>query len=229
MAYSEDELIPLSALQHLLFCERQCALIHVERLWAENLFTAEGNLLHGKAHAGKPETRDGVRVTRGLPLQSFSLGISGQADVIEWEMPATQKTGRRKVVDALQRATSDERARWRVTPVEYKRGKPKSNDCDRVQLCAQAMCLEEMLGVSVPTGQLFYGQKRRRVNVECDAKLRRTTIDAAARLHDIIDSAKTPQALREKKCDTCSLFHLCLPGATSKNNSAKDYMDRMLE
>jgi len=229
MTYTEDDLIPLSALQHLLFCERQCALIHVERMWAENLFTAEGNWLHEKAHTGKSETRDGIRITRGLPLQSFSLGLSGQADVIEWEPPAQQRIGQKTLVEVLQYSTDEQRAQWRVTPVEYKRGKPKSNDCDRVQLCAQAMCLEEMLGVSISTGQLFYGEKRRRVEVSCDDELRATTITTATRLHEIIDNAFTPPAVREKKCDSCSLFHLCLPDATSNTKSAKEYLSRMLE
>ncbi len=228
MTYAEDDLIPLSAIQHLLFCERQCALIHVERLWAENLFTAQGNALHEKAHTGKPETRDGVRITRGLPLQSFSLGLSGQADVIEWEPPAEQRVGRKKLIDVLQDSTAEQRSQWRVTPVEYKRGKPKKNDCDRVQLCAQAMCLEEMLGISIPRGQLFYGEKRRRVDVDCDSEIRDVTRSAAERLHEIIDNALTPAAIREKKCDTCSLFHLCLPEATSNSKSAQDYLERML-
>ena len=229
MTYAEDDLIPISALQHLLFCERQCALIHVERLWAENRFTAEGNRLHNKAHTGKPETRDGVRTTHGLPLHSFTLGLAGQADVVEWQPPASQHIVGKTLADVLRHATPDERRQWRVTPVEYKRGKPKSNDCDRVQLCAQAICLEEMLGITIAVGELFYGEKRRRVTVDCHDELRETTARAARRLHEIVDNSITPAAVREKKCDTCSLFHLCLPEATSRTKSARAYLERMIE
>lgn len=229
MTTPEDNLLPISALQHLLFCERQCALIHVERLWADNRFTAEGNRLHEKAHAGKPETRDGVRITRGLPLHSFALGLVGQADVVEWQPPPSQRTAGKTLADVLRQAGEAERAAWRVTPVEYKRGKPKANDCDRVQLCAQAMCLEEMLDVSISAGDLFYGEKRRRVTVEFNDELRQTTAQAARRLHEIVDGYITPPAVREKKCDTCSLFHLCLPEATSKHQSASKYLERMLK
>lgn len=229
MTHPEENLLPISALQHLLFCERQCALIHVERLWAENRFTAEGNRLHEKAHTGKPETRDGVRITRGLPLHSFSLGLVGQSDVVEWEPPEPQRVTGRTMADVLRQATDEERRAWRVTPVEYKRGKPKTNDCDRVQLCAQAICLEEMLGITIPQGELYYGEKRRRVSVEFNDELRNTTARAAARLQEIVVGNITPPAVRDKKCDSCSLFHLCLPDATSQSTSARQYLERMLK
>ncbi|REJ86640.1 MAG: CRISPR-associated protein Cas4 [Planctomycetota bacterium] len=228
MPHTESDLLPLSALQHLLFCERQCALIHVEQVWAENRFTAEGRILHNKAHDGKPETRDGVRITRGLPLHSFELGLSGQADVVLWEPPSTAAEGG-TMVQRLRAATADELQRWTITPVEYKRGKPKSNDCDRVQLCAQAMCLEEMLGVSVRRGQLFYGQKRRRFDVEFDEPLRETTRQAAARVHELMRAGVTPPAVREKKCDTCSLLEICMPDVLGPRKSAKRFFDRQLE
>lgn len=229
MVYDENNLLPISALQHLLFCERQCALIHVERLWAENRFTAEGNRLHEKAHAGKPETRGGVRIIRGLPLHSFTLGLVGQADVVECEPPASQRLTARTLAEVLRNAGDDERKLWRVTPVEYKRGKPKQNDCDRVQLCAQAICLEEMLGITIAAGEVFYGEKRRRVSVEFNSDLRDKTAQAARRLHEIVDGRITPPAVREKKCETCSLFHLCLPEATSHKKSARKYLERMLQ
>ncbi|MEQ8209470.1 MAG: CRISPR-associated protein Cas4 [Lacipirellulaceae bacterium] len=211
MPHPESNLLPLSALQHLRFCERQCALIHVERLWEENRFTAEGNVLHKKAHEGKPETRDGERITRGLPLRSLELGLSGVADVVLWRPPAGTKPRGRTLTQAILQATPEELTQWEITPVEYKRGKPKKNDCDRVQLCVQAMCLEEMLGVRIDDGQLFYGTMRRRVDVPLDTPLREITRQAAARFHAIMASGEVPFAVREKKCYTCSLYEKCLP------------------
>src|SRR4051794_26892766 len=138
MAYADRDFLPISALQHLIFCERQCALIHLERLWVENRFTAEGGVLHRKAHSGRPEKRPAGRTARGVPLRSAELGLFGIADVVQ------RSPGKPPV------------------PVEYKRGRPKPHDADRVQLCAQALCLEEMLGVRIPDGEIFYGKTRRR-------------------------------------------------------------------
>ncbi|MFV2065650.1 MAG: CRISPR-associated protein Cas4 [Pirellulales bacterium] len=247
MMYAESELLPISALQHLLFCERQCALIHLEQLWEENWRTVEGQHLHQKAHEGPDETREGGRIVRGLHLQSRALGLIGKADVVEFAPPpGVRSTGhiRAQLSEAIRRSTAslgelshDERpvsyshdgptlADWTITPVEYKRGKPKSDDCDRVQLCAQAICLEEMLGANIPSGALFYGQRRRRSDVVFDDSLRRTTADAASRLHAMIQSRVTPRAVREKKCDSCSLVNLCLPGATRPGRSASRFVSR---
>jgi CRISPR-associated exonuclease Cas4 len=230
MPYTEDELLPLSALQHLLFCERQFALIHVEQAWQENRLTAEGRLLHRKAHEGRPQTRDHQRVTRGLPLHSLQLCLTGQADVIEWQPPddLPEPPGDLSMAERFRRADQTERRRWTVVPVEYKRGRPKSNDCDRVQLCAQALCLEEMLRIDVPRGQLFYGMNRRRVDVPFTHELRATTRSAAQRVHDIFASRTTPLAKREKKCDSCSLFSLCMPSALKVRRRASDFFEREL-
>ncbi len=186
---TEDALLPLSALQHLLFCERQCALIHIEQAWAENAFTAEGNLLHERTHEGPDEARPGLRIARGMPVRSFALGLSGQCDVVEFHADGT------------------------VLPVEYKRGKPKVHRADEVQLCAQALCLEEMLGRPVAQGMLFYGKRRRRTEVAFDPELRALTRETAQRLHALIDARHTPSAQREKKCESCSLLDICLPDA----------------
>ena len=149
--YSEDDLIPLSALQYLIFCKRQCALIHIEQAWAENLFTAEGKIMHERVHAADRQSRGKVRIEYSMWLRSLRLGLIGKADVVEFHRKSvSQKTGS---------------AVWQPFPVEYKRGKPKKNNCDKVQLCAQALCLEEMLNVEVPSGALFYGKKRRRTDV----------------------------------------------------------------
>ena len=247
MPYSEADLLPISALQHLLFCERQCALIHIEGLWAENWRTVEGSHLHAKAHEGPDETREGVRVVRGLMLQSRRLGLVGKADVVEFHLrdstaasPATFRLLRDAVRSGAvrqqqpgsvaggsqQERTQDALADWVILPVEYKRGRPKRNDCDRVQLCAQAMCLEEMLGAQVNCGALFYGQRRRRTEVAFDESLRRRTSDAAAQLHALIRAGITPRVQREPKCDSCSLLSLCLPQATGPRRSAVRFVDR---
>lgn len=229
MAFTDDDLLPISALQHLLFCERQCALIHIERLWVENRYTAEGQSLNRRAHDGKSQTRDGVRITRGLSLASYRFGLIGQADVVEFRPPANLSLHEqnRSLASLLRQTTATGLTGWSVTPIEYKRGKPKQNDCDRVQLCAQALCLEEMLQVEVPVGLLFYGLRRQRYEVGFDGDLRRTTIAAADRLHQLIRSGRTPTAVRERKCDTCSLLPVCLPDALT-GVSARNHFERQL-
>ena len=214
---AEDDLLPISALQHLLFCPRQCALIHVEQLWAENALTVEGQRLHRKADGGgtaEKRRRAGVRVARALPLRSFRLGLFGKADVVEFPVPSKGGT------DGAE-GPNDPAAP--PLPVEYKRGAPKSHRADEVQLCAQALCLEEMLCVSIPAGALFYGVTRRRTDVPFDAALRDLTERAAADLHEMIASGVTPIAVREKKCDRCSLLRLCLPDGPGggRRNAAK--------
>lgn len=248
--------LPISALQHLLFCERQCALIHLEGVWAENWRTVQGQHLHAKAHAGPDETRDGVRVVRGLSLWSRRLGLVGKADVVEFHATHDRPAGvgtiaplgdairaRLALLDAAESdsplapkpaaglapppaAGASPHFGWRVVPVEYKRGKPKSNDCDRVQLCAQAICLEEMLAFPIDAGCLFYGERRRRTDVAFDEPLRTVTTDAARRLHELIASRITPKVDRQKKCDSCSLLNLCLPGATGPGRSAVRFVQR---
>ncbi len=200
--FTEDQLLPISALQHLLFCERQCALIHIERLWADNRFTAEGNAMHRTVHEPQGETRPGVRIVRGLPIRSLVLGLSGIADVVEFHKDGT------------------------VFPVEYKRGKPKKNDSDRVQLCAQAICLEEMQQTNIPRGALYYGRNRHRHEVTFDASLRHSTFETAARLRRLIEDRRTPPAVREPKCENCSLIDLCLPHAMRFKHGARAYLDR---
>lgn len=217
--YSEDDLIPISALQHILFCERQCALIHVEGLWAENIFTVEGEHMHDKVdEQGSGQIQAGVRVARGLPLRSLRLGLVGKADVVEFH--PTSEGG------AILEGVS---GRWKPYPVEYKRGQPKKDHCDEVQLCAQALCLEEMLGVPVPEGALFYGRTRRRVKVLIDKELRGETEETAARVHKLISNATTPRAVREQKCERCSLLNLCLPDMSAPSRSASHYLTAVFE
>lgn len=192
--FSEDELLPISALQHLLFCERQCALIHLEQQWAENRLTIEGQHLHRRAHERKTERRDGVHIVRGLAVRSLRYGLVGQTDVVEFtplddaaRARADRGGGGLKVVSV---------GNWQANPVEYKRGKPKKDDSDRVQLTAQALCLEEMLDTTIAAGALFYGRTRRRSDVVFDAKMRDTTTATARRLHELIASRRTPPAPR---------------------------------
>jgi len=241
---AESQLLPISALQHLVFCERQCALIHVERLWAENRLTAEGQVMHKRAHDGPTELRGAVRIARGVALRSLELGLAGQADVVEFEQLGSANHAAKKEVDdpsAVEMAPTKpptgkhlfetvrrEPAQWRVTPVEYKRGKPKQDHSDTVQLAAQAMCLEEMLGVKIPVAWLFYGKRKRRTEVAIDASLRAKTTTAAKRLHEIVAGRITPPAKYAPKCESCSLKSLCLPEVTAHDGVASRFFNQRL-
>ena len=211
--YTEDELIPLSALQHLIFCERQCALIHVEQLWVENLYTAEGRIMHERTDAGIRESRGNVRIEYGMPLRSLRLGLTGKADVVEFHLSVEKTT----------------KGKWQPFPVEYKRGRPKKDNCDKVQLCAQAMCLEEMLNIKVSEGALFYGKTRRRQDVMFERALRQQTEEAAKRLHELIKNGKTPKPVYTKKCDNCSFVGLCLPKTFEKRRSVDRYLQNAIK
>ena len=212
--YDENDLLPISALQHLLFCERQCALIHIEQLWIENRFTAEGRIMHERVHTADHEMRGEIRTEFGVPLRSLSLGLVGQADVVEFE----------KIETDHGRAYE-----WRPFPVEYKRGRAKKENWDRVQLCAQAICLEEMLGVDIPGGALFYGKTRRRLEVAFDETLRAETADAARRVHILVASRSTPDPVYAARCERCSFIGLCLPKTTGRQKSALDYIQKIMK
>ena len=218
MMYSEDELIPLSALQHLLFCERQCALIHIEQLWNENLFTAEGRIMHDRVDSGNRESRGIVRIEYSVPLRSLRLGLTGKADVIEFHLTSdNSSSGNRS------------KEKWQPFPVEYKRGRPKKDNCDKVQLCAQALCLEEMLNIEINEGALFYGKTRRRLDVIFDKDLRQETEDAAKQVHELLASGQTPKPVYTKKCKSCSFVNLCLPKTLGKKQSVKTYLYNTLQ
>jgi CRISPR-associated exonuclease Cas4 len=206
---AEGDPIPLSALQHYLFCPRQCGLIHVEQLWSENRFTAEGRLLHEATAQAGVETRRGLRTVTAMPIASHRLRVSGVADVVEMHKDAT--------------------GHWRPFPVEYKRGKPKAHRADEVQLCAQAMALEEMFAVAIAEGALFYGETRRRVTVTLGAELRALTGDVAAAARAIIGAGATPRAIYEKrKCGACSLIDLCRPKQLAAARSASAWLARRM-
>lgn len=209
MSYTEDDLISVSALAHFYYCKRRCALIHIEQLWDENLFTAEGRIMHEKVHEEQRESRGNVRIEYGIPLRSLRLGLIGKADAVEFHREGTGV--------------------WRPFPVEYKRGKPKPDHSDKIQLCAQAICLEEMLSVSVPQGALFYGKTRRRLDVTFDDALRSETEDTARKSHELIASGITPPPVYAKRCESCSLIGECLPEKMGKRSSVKRYLMRMME
>lgn len=201
--YEDDRLVMISALQHLAFCRRQCALIHIEQQWADNRHTVLGELMHEKVHSSQPESRGDVRIARTLRLVSYRLGLVGQADVVEFHRLPDTATG------GIHLRGSD--GLWQPFPVEYKKGQPKKNREDEVQLCAQALCLEEQLNVEISRGALFYGQKKRRVSVSFDGELRNFTEDMTISLHKLLDSGETPPAIYGPKCDKCSLYDLCNP------------------
>lgn len=224
MSYSEDDLLPLSALQHLVFCERQCALIHIEQVWRDNPLTLEGSHLHDRTHETAPrrERRGDLIIARGLHMRSLRMALSGIADVVEFhrvEPDQSERAGGFRSAIPLPGASGE----WRPFPVEYKRGKPKPDRCDEVQLCAQGMCIEEMLGVTIPCGALFYGAIQRRHDVQFDAQLRTITEEAARRVRELIRMGVTPRVRRQPKCKRCSLIEICRPDATQPTRSAKSY------
>lgn len=206
----DDALIPLSALQHYLYCPRQCGLIHVEQLWAESQHTAEGRLLHDKADKPKMERRKGVRTVTAMPLAQPLLGITGVADVVEFHMGD----------DAVERPY----------PVEYKRGRPKAHQADEVQLCAQALCLEHMLHCQIPEGALYYGETRRRTVVPFDEALRTLTCETIEATRAMVASGHTPSATYSAKlCDNCSLLDLCQPRLLHRGESVQHWLRAQLK
>ncbi|WP_324683712.1 CRISPR-associated protein Cas4 [Bibersteinia trehalosi] len=190
--------ISLSALQHYAFCPRQCALIHNEQVWAENYLTAQGQALHERVDSGEPETRKGIRFERTVHVAAEKLGISGILDLVERDL----KTGELK-------------------PVEYKRGKPKPDSMDEIQLCAQALCLEEMTGQTIEEGELWYMQTRHRVPVIFSDGLRQQTLDTIAQVRELLKSGKTPPPEYGKHCKACSLVEICQPKLLERDRSVR--------
>lgn len=198
--------IPLSALQHWLYCPRQCALIHNEQVWAENRFTAEGQLLHKKANEGPEEHRTAGSILRHLNVSSETLGLTGICDIVE-----KSRDGR-------------------YTPVEYKRGKPKAHRADEVQVCAQALCLEEMFQTQIPTALIFYGTTRRRTEVPLDDVLRALTRSTIAAVREMKATGLTPSAdYDSRRCDACSLIDLCQPRALRLKRGAASWFANRLK
>lgn len=216
--YTSDELLPLSGIQHFLFCRRQWALIHIERQWQENVLTVEGKLLHKRVDDPFfTETRSGTIIARAVPVASYTLGFSGVCDVVEFtESPqGVNLSGRQGL--------------YLPAPVEYKRGKPKINPVDEAQLCAQAICLEEMLAVSIPRGYLYYGETRHRVEVELTTELRTLVNQMAVEMHAYFRRGYTPRVKTSKACRSCSLADICLPALQEKTMPASQYIRQQLE
>ncbi|EJG1861761.1 CRISPR-associated protein Cas4 [Vibrio parahaemolyticus] len=190
-------LISISALQHFAFCQRQCALIHLEQAWQENYLTALGRQLHERVDSGEPETRKGVRFERGVVVTAPQLGVTGKLDLLEFHKLSHQ-----------------------FIPVEYKRGKPKASDIDKVQLCAQALSIEEMLSVEVTNGALWYWQTRKRIDVKFDNQLRTQTKTFITKVQQLFTIGKTPPPTKGKHCQACSLIDICQPGLTNNDGSS---------
>lgn len=216
--YAPEDLLPLSGIQHFVFCRRQWALIHVERQWQENALTAEGRLLHQRTDDPFfSETRKGVITARAMPVASYRLGLMGVCDVVEFtRSPEGARLPGREGL-------------YQPAPVEYKRGKEKRDACDEAQLCAQAMCLEEMLALDIPLGYLFYGETRRRVEVALDAELRTLVASMAQEMHAYFQRGYTPRVKPSKACRSCSLADVCLPGLQENTVAASRYIARQIE
>lgn len=207
----EEDYLQISGLQHYRFCPRQWALIHLEQHWAENLRTTEGVLLHERAHQeGLRESRGDLLTVRGLRVFSPNLGLSGACDVVEFRRGSGVPLAGREGL-------------WQAYPVEYKRGSPKADSCDALQLCAQAMCLEEMLCCDIPEGALFYGEPRRREPVAFTEELRQEVRQCAAEMRELYRRGRTPMPKRAKRCNACSLNEICLPGLPKLAKTA-DYL-----
>lgn len=203
----EEDFVAISALQHYCFCPRQCALIYVEGLWRENALTVAGSLLHERVDQQRRESRPGIKQLTALRLVSHQLGVCGVADMVELHQTPQG---------------------WRAYPVEYKHGKPKEHRADEVQLCAQAIALEEMRHESIPEGALFYGTTRRRLTVRFDEMLRELTAQAARAVHALINTGTTPPPTYTPACEACSLYDLCRPKEIAEGASAKAWIHRQL-
>jgi len=217
MEYSDDDYLMISGIQHFKFCRRQWALIHIEQQWAENAHTAVGELMHKKVHDPTlREKRRDVIIARALPISSRELGISGEYDLVEFH----------RCEDGIK--LHGHRGYYSVYPVEYKKGKPKISEEDKLQLAAQAMCLEEMFMTEIPEGALFYGETRRREQVEITEVLRNEVKSMFREMHEYYVRKYTPKVKYSKACNACSLKDICLP-KLGKAISVKSYMDKMLK
>lgn len=203
--YTEDDFIMISALQHYIFCPRQCGLIHIDDVWQDNLFTVRGEILHEKVDTDTYETRGDVKTVRGLRIHSYKYGLVGRCDVVEFKDTSKGKE---------------------IFPVEFKSGEPKEDSSDKVQLCAQILCLEEMLNVEISKAAFFYGKIRRRNIVEINEELRKQTEEVIVKVHEIVKSKKIPVVKYSAKCKNCSLISICQPKALN-NRKLNDYITNL--
>lgn len=217
--YTEEELLALSGIQHFAFCPRQWALIHIEKQWLENLRTIQGKQLHERVdNPDFFETRGGILITRSVPLSSYNLGIYGVADLIEFH--AVEEGG----ITLKGRS-----GKWYPIPIEYKKGRPKQNDVDEVQLCAQAICLEEMLSIAISHGYIYYGETRHRIKVEFSPELRNSVFEKTEQMHTLFHQKVTPKPISPgKHCKSCSMENVCLPKLTFKQPNVTQYINKYL-
>lgn len=220
MPYTEDQLLPLSAVSQYVHCPRRCALIHLEQVWSENANTAEGRVLHKKVDSGSNESRGDLKILRSLRLRSLRLGITGVSDVVEMHRCDPSEGGVN---------LPDTKGFWMPFPVEYKRGAAKDTRCYEVQLCAQALCLEEMLSARIPEGALFLGEKQHRTSVLFDDTLRKETEAVCLAVQQMFLDGLTPPAVYNKRCVSCSLITNCLPGSAGSGKSVRKWLARQLD
>lgn len=216
MDYQEENYLMLSGIQHFSFCKRQWALIHIEQQWEENVRTVEGELMHKRAHdINLVEKSKDILTVHALPISSKKMGVSGECDIVEF----------RKVQEGIQ--LHGHRGYYQVYPVEYKRGNPKVTEIDRLQLVAQIMCLEEMFQTEIPKGAIFYGEIRRREEVEATQQLRDLVRISFEQMHQLYERGYTPKVKWSKSCNACSLKEICLP-KIGKKKDVRAYIDAAL-
>ncbi|MEG2733096.1 MAG: CRISPR-associated protein Cas4 [Clostridium sp.] len=215
--YKEDDFLMLSGIQHFTFCPRQWALIHIEQQWKENYFTVDGSILHENAHdQGFTEKRKDILITRGMPVFSRILGINGTCDVVEFHRDKSGIT------------LYNYEGLFLPVPIEYKRGKPKEHDADALQLCAQAICLEEMLVCRIAKGYLYYGETKRRQEIWFDNELRNKVVEICGKMHEYYEKQFTPKVKTSKACNSCSLAEICLP-QLNRITSVKAYIEQSFQ
>jgi CRISPR-associated exonuclease Cas4 len=215
----EEDYIMISALQHYVFCPRQCGLIHVEKLWVENALTIQGNIMHERVHnESENEKRKDTISVRGLKVSSSTLGLTGQIDLVEFHKCSKLNGTQLK----------NQVGYWHPLIVEYKRGKPKKDNSDKIQLCAQAICLEDMLNINIVEGAVYYGKKRHRFKVTFDRDLRQETEMVINTVHEMIKNGITPLARFEAKCTSCSFIHQCCPNQFNRKRT-RSYLNMIFD
>ncbi len=216
MVYDESDYLQISGLQHFVFCRRQWALIHIEQQWAENIRTVEGRIVHERAHdASQREKRGDLIITRDMRVFSRTMGLSGACDIVEFYR------------SEMGVPLAGEEGIFQPYPVEYKKGKPKENHADDVQLCAQAMCLEEMLCCTISEGAIYFNETRRRKSIQLTQELREEVKNAAEEMHQLFRRKHTPRVKRTKACNACSLKDICLPVLMKKQSVVAYYKEHL--
>lgn len=215
--FTEDDFIMISALQHYIFCPRQCGLIYIDDVWQDNLFTVRGEILHEKVDTDTYETRGDIKTVRGLRIHSYKYGLAGRCDVVEFKVVNTQEDSRLSGNDIKE-----------VIPVEFKAGEPKDDISDKVQLCAQVLCLEEMLNVEISKAAFFYGKIRRRFIVDITNELREQTVEIINKVRELVESRKVPVIEYSSKCRNCSLINVCQPKAMN-NKKLRKYIQELFQ